>query len=314
MDLNKWIEAVRHPLGLGGFALFLFFFILPKIKKGNAPSWYPLAAYSLAIIALIGGMALSWQSQISQATINSPSLPPNDIPPYPLPEPPNEILIASADKIKSPEISGDVKGDVNINYGGQDRSVSEALPKLIVTSLSGANSPEPFDGYGIIKAKLRLGSFEEQKVYPKGAKVSIELSRDLENKASIIVKGLKMIYDFVPGKNPSLAYKLDADLIHPAGTIKPWVFYAGLNGKKKYKVMRKIKGKTIRAKSNNFFDTEDIEQITLTTDDDARSFIIEVKALKAGLYTIRFVFTYSVLGEVKTVETNPPLNIYYNGG
>lgn len=61
VDVSTWINVVTDPLGLAGFALFLVFGFLAKVGLAKGQQWLTISAVSMAAIALIGGMLLSWQ-------------------------------------------------------------------------------------------------------------------------------------------------------------------------------------------------------------------------------------------------------------
>src|SRR5271157_249610 len=53
--MSEWTKVVTSPLGLAGFALFLVFGYLAKLKRSNERRWLaPLAVFA-AIAALVGG-------------------------------------------------------------------------------------------------------------------------------------------------------------------------------------------------------------------------------------------------------------------
>ncbi len=66
-SIDKWIDIVTNPLGLVGFALFLVFIFLPKIVKTGGSGWVPKAAYFMALLALLGGMTLSYQKEAAKS-------------------------------------------------------------------------------------------------------------------------------------------------------------------------------------------------------------------------------------------------------
>lgn len=59
--MHAWINAVTNPLGLAGFALFLVFTFLGRRKK--KPEWIPIAAYGMAVIALVGGVFIAYRQE-----------------------------------------------------------------------------------------------------------------------------------------------------------------------------------------------------------------------------------------------------------
>ena len=66
--MEKWIAVVTHPLGLAGFALFLVFGVAARFGMRKGGTWLPVAAVAMAIIALAGGLLLSWQSNEARST------------------------------------------------------------------------------------------------------------------------------------------------------------------------------------------------------------------------------------------------------
>lgn len=59
-DMQSWIKVVMEPLGLAGFALFLVFGFLARTGLVKGQRWLAVSAVSMAIVALIGGLGLSW--------------------------------------------------------------------------------------------------------------------------------------------------------------------------------------------------------------------------------------------------------------
>ena len=58
--MSEWTKVVTSPLGLAGFALFLVFGYLAKVKKSDERRWLaPIAAFA-ALSALVGGLALAY--------------------------------------------------------------------------------------------------------------------------------------------------------------------------------------------------------------------------------------------------------------
>jgi hypothetical protein len=74
MLMVPWIKVITNPLGLGGFALFLVFSYLARIRQGAERKWLAPTAVFLALIALVGGLALDFL-QVSRSQI--PQVPPN---------------------------------------------------------------------------------------------------------------------------------------------------------------------------------------------------------------------------------------------
>lgn len=58
--MNAWIKVVTSPLGLAGFALFLVFGLASRMKFKDERRWWSRLAASLAAIALVAGLLLSY--------------------------------------------------------------------------------------------------------------------------------------------------------------------------------------------------------------------------------------------------------------
>jgi hypothetical protein len=99
--MNEWIKVVTHPLGLAGFALFLVFSTLAKVKQKDERRWLAPAAFGIAALGLAGCLLLAC-SQIPQPTAR----------------PSNPAAVGSVQTsygTQSPNISG--AKDVNITFG-----------------------------------------------------------------------------------------------------------------------------------------------------------------------------------------------------
>ena len=58
--MNEWVKVVTDPLGLAGFALFLVFGYLAKVKRSDERRWLTRVASCAAIAALVGGLAIGY--------------------------------------------------------------------------------------------------------------------------------------------------------------------------------------------------------------------------------------------------------------
>ena len=54
-----WTKVITEPMGLIGFALSLVFGVL-SVRKGM-PTWWPVAAMTLAAISIAGGLFLAFK-------------------------------------------------------------------------------------------------------------------------------------------------------------------------------------------------------------------------------------------------------------
>lgn len=55
-----WTSVVTQPLGLAGFALFLIFGLLARLKRRDERRWLAPLAAGMAVLALAGGMILAY--------------------------------------------------------------------------------------------------------------------------------------------------------------------------------------------------------------------------------------------------------------
>ncbi len=66
--MQDWTKVVTEPLGLAGFALFLVFGVLSRLKRKTELRWMGPVAAGMAILALAGGLALAYVKTARQAT------------------------------------------------------------------------------------------------------------------------------------------------------------------------------------------------------------------------------------------------------
>jgi hypothetical protein len=59
-DMNPWAKVVTDPFGLAGFALFLVFGFLAKVKKKDERRWLSPLAVALAAVALTGSLVIAY--------------------------------------------------------------------------------------------------------------------------------------------------------------------------------------------------------------------------------------------------------------
>lgn len=81
--MSDWTRVVTDPLGIAGFALFLVFGLLARLKAGRERRWLSRASIILASVALLGGLSLAYirltrematagKSQVPQQSTSSP--------------------------------------------------------------------------------------------------------------------------------------------------------------------------------------------------------------------------------------------------
>lgn len=76
--MSEWTGVITNPLGLAGFALFLIFGQLARVKRSNERRWLAPAAAIIAIAALAGGLVLDYVQVTKQvspsAQVNRPTM------------------------------------------------------------------------------------------------------------------------------------------------------------------------------------------------------------------------------------------------
>jgi hypothetical protein len=72
--MNEWTKVVSNPLGLAGFALFLVFGYLARVKRNDERRWLSPVAVALAFVALAGGLILSYIPTSKLSPPASPSV------------------------------------------------------------------------------------------------------------------------------------------------------------------------------------------------------------------------------------------------
>ena len=222
--------------------------------------------------------------------------------------------------LKAPKPSLQSASPVSTTTTGGSRASDAAtsVADLQITSLSGANSPRPLDGYEIVNASTDApGTAGHAPVYPRGARITLDLAHNHQSGASITLRGVELnIENSRPGAQKAYAYRAKGDRVIGAGPIKPLIYHIALFGKRVGPAMRvkdSKRGTKATSRSPNFLDTDDQELFQLSTQDDSQSINIDVTAEEAGLYEISFTFTYSVLGQTKQRRSQPPIWIYYDG-
>ena len=106
--MQDWSKVVTEPLGLGGFALFLVFGALARIKRDAERRWVAPMAMGMAVIALAGGLVLAYvKAAQPAATLKAPA-------PQPAaPAQVNQQVHQTTTWPGSPAVQG-VQGDVTI--------------------------------------------------------------------------------------------------------------------------------------------------------------------------------------------------------
>jgi hypothetical protein len=115
--MTEWTKVLSSPLGLAGYALFLVFGFLAKVKRSDERRWLAPAATCLAIAALFGGLLIAYLqvSKVPQSSVQA-------VQPGPQKQQTNSQVQQTSGGPGSPNVQG-VQGDVTISV---DQSKGEA--------------------------------------------------------------------------------------------------------------------------------------------------------------------------------------------
>jgi hypothetical protein len=121
--MHDWAKVLTEPLGLAGFALFLVFGALSRIKKDKERRWLGPLAMGMAVLALTGGLTLAYLKSQPQATPQSTPAPA----PQPAPKTQTNMVEQTTTGPGSPAVQG-VQGDVTINVDQSSGAPKEKSP------------------------------------------------------------------------------------------------------------------------------------------------------------------------------------------
>src|SRR5690348_15137298 len=114
--MQDWTKVVTNPLGLAGYALFLVFTYIARIKRPAERHWMSRVAAILAVLSVAGGLYLSAR-QMSQVA-KSPNA---------APQQQNTKVQQSTTGAGSPAVQG-VQGDVTITVDQSNTGISTKKP------------------------------------------------------------------------------------------------------------------------------------------------------------------------------------------
>ena len=68
-----WMKVITHPLGIAGFALALVFGVVGRVivQKHRKNKWIEPAAYVLAAVCVVGGLALAYRRESMTSPVKS---------------------------------------------------------------------------------------------------------------------------------------------------------------------------------------------------------------------------------------------------
>lgn len=191
-----------------------------------------------------------------------------------------------------------------------DSSLRESeLSDIFVSQLSGPERLKPLDGHQV----LRTGN--NQTIYTGGFRAFFTFTHNTKGSHAIEVTGMQLnLHKFDPKQKPEYDYKIDSESIIGAGKTKPYVFLLSLFGNKVGRATKVLKEKSFISQSENIFDTESPERITLEPKNDHPEGVeITVSAWENGLYEVSFTVSYHIAGEDRRYTTDPILLYYWEG-
>jgi hypothetical protein len=116
LSMPDWTKVVTEPLGLAGFALFLAFGALSRLKQEEDRRWLRPMASLMAVLALVGGLTLAYVKSAQSAAPVVTSAPvtqaPATAPQKPAQSQTNQVEQTTTGA-GSPAVQG-VQGDVTI--------------------------------------------------------------------------------------------------------------------------------------------------------------------------------------------------------
>jgi hypothetical protein len=121
--MQDWTKVVTEPLGLAGFALFLVFGVLSRIKRDDERRWLGPLAMAMAVLALTGGLTLAYLKGSPQAapqTISAPAA-------QPTPKTQTNLVDQKSTGAGSPNVQ-DVQGNVTIDVDQSSGTWKETPP------------------------------------------------------------------------------------------------------------------------------------------------------------------------------------------
>lgn len=136
--MQDWTKVVTEPLGLAGFALFLVFGVLSRLKAKEERRWLGPVASAMAVLALAGGLTLAYvKTSRETAQQGAPAGRPNQTQS-------NTSVQQTTTGAGSPVVQG-VQGDVTITVdqsGGTGGAKKPAAPAKTEPAQTHPNSTQ----------------------------------------------------------------------------------------------------------------------------------------------------------------------------
>jgi hypothetical protein len=121
--MHDWAKVLTEPLGLAGFALFLVFGALSRIKRDKERKWLGPLAMGMAVLALTGGLTLAYLKrppQTAPSTAPAPAV-------QPTAKTQTNMVEQTSTGAGSPNVQG-VQGDVTITVDQSSVTGKEKSP------------------------------------------------------------------------------------------------------------------------------------------------------------------------------------------
>lgn len=167
---------------------------------------------------------------------------------------------------------------------------------LAVSSLRAPQRTRPLAGHPVLAP-----AGYDAPVHTGGVQVSLTLAHNGAGNRSINVHALVLEVASFEGRSvPELAYRIEEEAVHGAGTVRPHVFQVTVAGERVEParwILDATRGIVVRARSANFLDTPDPRVLTFPADGaDIEEIQGTILAVEPGLYELKLVLYYSVGG------------------
>jgi negative regulator of sigma E activity len=116
-----WTKVIVTPYGLAGFALFLVFLFVARVKRRDERRWVVPTFIGMAIIALIGGLSLGYVRERNASIAENKTGQTTQ-------QQQNNQVQQTSSGASSPNVQG-VQGPVNINIDQNSNNSAQNAPK-----------------------------------------------------------------------------------------------------------------------------------------------------------------------------------------
>ncbi|MCW5198286.1 tetratricopeptide repeat protein, partial [Desulfobulbus sp. F3] len=154
MNVDKWIEALQHPLVLAGFGLFLFAALIKPLFLNNSKLSGTATerllhkgmnfAFALALLAIAGGLLLSWRDNSKASATKEKNTKPDPVP------------------ISNQVMSGGGMINISNNYGLSKEQYGEILNEVLKSFAEQTRLPGAAADEGVHEKELALRRYADE--------------------------------------------------------------------------------------------------------------------------------------------------------